>query len=162
MYPNGTRSLARRLRPLFVGIVALLATLAGSSLPAHAAGGGFNYSMTYAWDVADCRVYVGVVRDVYSPWAAIGGAQASCWNRHSSTSVSVVQLFGSNPSNLGVVGGSTGSAYYTNSLGTGSRIVETPRFCGTGYWAQRATFTISGIGTFTRTTPAAYAPTQCR
>ncbi|WP_375425865.1 hypothetical protein [uncultured Friedmanniella sp.] len=157
--PTSTRPshgrVLRRLGSAAVAAVALAGGLAVAT-PAQAAGGGYNPSFLYAWNWGDCSVKVGVVRDVYSPWAAIGGSSVTCSQRHSSTKVTVVQLFNGN-----VVSGSSASTSFANSYGTGGRILETPRFCGGGYWSQRATVTISGLGAYTFTTPQAWVQTGC-
>ena len=45
--------------------------------------------------------------------------------------------------------------------GTGSRIVTTPRFCGSGSWQETATITISGLGSLNFSGFASRQTTAC-
>lgn len=152
----------RRRAGLVSGVVGLVAglTMMGTAAPANAATltpGQYNASLSRVWNWSDCFIQVGPVVDYYSPWAAIAGATANCGSRHSFTTVSVSLKF-----NGATVPGSVRNYSYTNSLGTGNRIVTTPRYCGSGSWQESATITISGLGTFNFNTIPAPQTTGCR
>ena len=117
--------------------LAALAAGAMMTLPASAnAADSFNPGLTRTHAYYDCTIKVGVVRDTATPWAAIGGTQVNCPNRHGYISASVSLKF-----NGAVVNGSTVSTNFVNAYGFGDRILKTPRFCGAGYWQVIATIT---------------------
>ena len=148
------------LMGMLVGVIAGLAMMctAGSASASTAAltPGTFNASLSSAWNWGDCYVEVGPVVDYYSPWAAIAGALAECGGRHASTTITVGLKF-----NGAIIGGSVRSYHYSNSYGTGTHIVTTPRYCGSGVWQETATMTISGLGSLTFTGFPAMQTTGC-
>lgn len=152
----------RRRGGLVSGVIGLVAglTMMATAAPANAATlvpGQYNASLSRAWNWADCFIQVGPVVDYNSPWAAIAGATANCGSRHSFTTVSVSLKF-----NGATIPGSVRHYNYTNSFGTGNRIVTTPRYCGSGIWQESATVTISGLGTLNFSSGVAAQTTACR
>lgn len=140
---------------LGTGLALIFATPAAAT-----AGDGFNQSLEATWTWGDCTVRVGVVPDSQSPWAAIAGTSVVCSKRHASTTLSV-QLYYKTTTTASAWVSPAAKTTFVNSFGTGGRILKTGRYCGAGYWAERAVITISGLGSYSFPTYYSFAATGC-
>jgi hypothetical protein len=143
--PHLASGLHRRTRRLLTALLSVLALGGVAATTAHAGQWSPYFTLkTGAW--GDCRIKSGVVKDVYSPWRAIGGGAIHCSTRHDIGMYVQVVL-----NDYDVAHSSWGQAY---SLGTGytasgdDRKVETPRapFCGYGHWKVVTTVSLSPYG----------------
>ena len=116
-----------------------------------------NLVAKYYGYFGNCNITSGPVFDPYATshgFAAIAGGQVNCATRHDIQAWSQ-QLW--SPDNVHWYNvGTAGHTYFPNSTGFGTRILESSRLCGSGYWSTRVTVSVAGYQSLHFDSPSGY------